>query len=184
MDLRLIPGAVATPGERAAVDALLGPPSLGYEGATRRSPSESHVAHGGREARDRRHLLLPALQAAQARAGWISPGALSYICQRLTVPPAEAYGVASFYALLSTEPQPPVVVHVCDDLACRISGARELCAALETRFGHHGHPRPDGRTMWKTSPCLGQCDRAPAVLVADAGDAPHELTLAQRVSRP
>ena len=178
MDLRLIPGAVATPVERDAVDALLGPPSRGYEGATRRSPSEAHVAHGGREARDRRHLLLPALQAAQSRAGWISPGALNYICQRLTVPPAEAYGVASFYALLSTEPQPPVVVHVCDDLACRMNGARELCAELERRFGHRGHARPGGRTMWKTSPCLGQCDQAPAAFVQVAGQAAGDRSLA------
>ena len=35
----------------------------------------------------RRHLLLPALHAAQARVGFISEGALTYICQRLTVPP-------------------------------------------------------------------------------------------------
>jgi len=30
------------------------------------------------------------------------------------VPPAEAYGVATFYAMFSTEPRPGAVVHVCD----------------------------------------------------------------------
>ena len=48
----------------------------------------------------------------------LSPEALDYLCQRLAIPPAEAYGVATFYALFSVSPQPPVVAHVCDDLAC------------------------------------------------------------------
>ena len=42
-----------------------------------------HVARGGHAARARRHLLLPALHAVQARVGWISEGALNYVCQRL-----------------------------------------------------------------------------------------------------
>ena len=37
-------------------------------------------------------LLLPALHAVQDRIGWISRGALNYICRRLAVPPAEAVG--------------------------------------------------------------------------------------------
>ena len=47
--------------------------------------------------------LLPALHALNDRVGWISEGALNYVCRRLTVPPAEAYGVATFYAMFSLE---------------------------------------------------------------------------------
>ena len=176
MDLRLIPGAVPTPVERGAIDALLGAPPSGWEGALQWSQSEAHAASGGRAARDRRHLLLPALQAVQSCAGWISPGALNYIGQRLTVPPAEAFGVASFYALLSTDPQPPLVAHVCDDLACRVSGAEELCAGLEHRFGPADHPVADA--MWKRSPCLGFCDRAPAAFLQLAGQRPADRSVA------
>ena len=50
-----------------------------------------------------RDQLLPALLALQGEIGWISPGGLNYVAERLSVPPAEAFGVASFYALLSTE---------------------------------------------------------------------------------
>ena len=81
---------------------------------------DAHVAHvGGRDTRARRHLLLPALQALQARVGWISEGGLGYVCERLNVPPADAWGVATFYALLATSPRPRRVVHVCDDIACK-----------------------------------------------------------------
>lgn len=68
----------------------------------------------------KRTYLLPVLHSIQDRVGWISPGALNYASQTLGVPPAEAFGVADFYALLSTRRQPPAVVHVCDDIACKV----------------------------------------------------------------
>jgi NADH-quinone oxidoreductase subunit F len=88
------------------------------------------------------------------------------------VPPAEAYGVASFYAMFSTTPQPKQVVHVCDDIACMPNGADELCAQLESRLGPEGDPATEEGTTWHRSPCLGLCDNAPAVLFVGAGEAP------------
>ena len=61
------------------------------------------MAVGGHSARGRRDELLPALHAVQDRVGWISEGALQYICKRLTVPPAEAWGVVTFYHLFATQ---------------------------------------------------------------------------------
>ncbi|MGZ4152388.1 MAG: NAD(P)H-dependent oxidoreductase subunit E, partial [Actinomycetota bacterium] len=97
MDLHLMPQE-ATEAERAAVDELLGPPASGWDGGERRSV-DGHVAFGGHEAREQRHLLLPVLHALQRRAGWISPGGMNYAVRRLDVPPADAFGVASFYGM-------------------------------------------------------------------------------------
>jgi NADH-quinone oxidoreductase subunit F len=177
MDIHLLEAA-PTASERAAVDHLLGPPQSAWHGAAERTERDHREARTGHDARGRRHLLLPALQAVQERIGWISPGALNYVCERLTVPPADAYGVATFYALLSCEPRPPRVVHVCEDLACRCHGSQELIAQLEERFGPEGELSDDGSATWFRSPCLGQCDRAPAALVAVASDAPSESVLA------
>src|SRR5262249_25585283 len=177
MDLHLIPGAVASAEERAAVDAVLGPPASGWEGGERRSGREAQAARGGMEAARRRDLLLPALHAIQGRVGWISEGSLNYICQRLSVPPAEAYGVAVFYAMLSLEPRPKTVVHVCDDIACRIGGALDLCRDLEKKLGPAGEAKKGAPAMWIKSPCLGQCERAPAVLVQAAGEGWGDWTL-------
>ena len=63
-------------------------------------------------------------EALQARVGWISETGLEYVCVRLDVPPADAWGVATFYALLSTTPRPRRVLHVCDDIACRARAPR------------------------------------------------------------
>ncbi|MGW2233922.1 NADH-ubiquinone oxidoreductase-F iron-sulfur binding region domain-containing protein [Streptomyces sp. NPDC001759] len=150
-----------TDDERAAVDALLGPPESSWEGADR-SDADLRWARGGREARDRREMLLPGLHAINDRIGWISDGALDYLCRRLTVPPAEAYGVATFYAMFSVRPRPATVLHVCTDLACAAAGAADLCAGVEARLG-------PGVSVQR-SPCLGLCERAPAALAVRAGD--------------
>ena len=129
MDIR-IHGPEADAAERDAVNSVL----------------------GDRE-RPPRDLLLPALHAVQDRFGWLQPGALNYICRRMDLPPAEVFGIATFYHLFSISPAPIEVVHVCDDIACRIKGAEAVCADLEKKG-----------VAWKRSPCLGQCERAPATL--------------------
>ncbi len=166
MDLHVI-GPLASPVERAAIESVTGPREPGFDG---------HGARGGHAARDRRHLLLPALHAVQSRVGWISQPALNEICRRLSVPPAEAYGVASFYALLSLKPRPPRVVHVCDDIACLARGAGRVCEDLEGTLGPAGTPNADGSATWLRSPCLGLCEQAPAALVSSAGVDPDAWT--------
>ncbi|HET9256007.1 MAG TPA: NAD(P)H-dependent oxidoreductase subunit E [Pseudonocardiaceae bacterium] len=153
MDLRLS-SAVPTPAERDAVDTALSV-ALGTPAP------EAHFADAGHDARARRQLLLPALHAVSGAVGWISPGALNHIARRLTVPPAEVYGVATFYAMFATEPRPPRVIHVCDDIVCGPAGGEAIAATLSIELG------PEGQ-RWVRSPCLGLCERAPAVL--------HQLT--------
>ncbi|SME98406.1 NAD(P)H-dependent oxidoreductase subunit E [Streptomyces sp. Amel2xC10] len=162
MDLRF-GDSKPTDEERAAVDALLGPAESAWEGADR-TDADLRWARGGRAARDRRDLLLPGLHAINDRIGWISEGALDHLCRRLTVPPAEAYGVATFYAMFSMRPRPATVLHVCTDLACAAAGAGELCAGVESRLG------PGSGVSVERSPCLGLCERAPAALAIRAGD--------------
>ncbi|WP_405514921.1 NADH-ubiquinone oxidoreductase-F iron-sulfur binding region domain-containing protein [Streptomyces canus] len=157
MDLRF-GDSEPTDDERAAVDALLGPPTSFWEGAER---SEADLRRA-RPSRGRRHLLLPGLLAINDRVGWISEGALTYLCRRLTVPPAEAYGVATFSPLFSVRPRPATVLRVCTDLVCTAAGASGLCTAVEERLGDGVH--------LERSPCLGLCERAPAALVTKAGD--------------
>ena len=126
------------------------------------------MAYGGlSHAESRRHLLLPTLNTVQSHIGWVSHGALNYIAERLEVSPAEAYGVATFYDLIATEPRPPRVAHVCDDIACLAAGAGAMIDELQTAFGD-----PDGfegSAAWVRSPCLGQCEKGSAAYVQVAG---------------
>jgi NADH-quinone oxidoreductase subunit F len=170
MDIRTLL-VQATSTERAAIDDVLGPPESGWSGGEF-SQLDGHVAYGGRSARARRHLLLPALHAAQSATGSVSKGALGYISERLTVPPAEAYGVATFYSLFRVGIPGERVIHVCDDVVCAGRGADQVVAQAE------GESAEVVR-----SPCLGQCDRGPAVIyqipgvgiVSEAPALPGEL---------
>jgi NADH-quinone oxidoreductase subunit F len=131
--------------EREAVESVLGPTS----------DRRPHDAVGGHRLRADRPLLLPTLHAVNDRVGWISQEAIDHIAERLDISPAEVYGVATFYALLSTDARPTHQVHVCVDLACRSGGG-----VTERDLPAGAHP----------SPCLGMCERAPAAFVIDAGD--------------
>ncbi len=177
MDLHVI-GPLASPAERAAVDSVLGPASSRWVGGARDVALDGHASAGGHSARARRDLLLPVLHAVQGRIGWISQPAINYVAKRLAVPPAEAYGVATFYALYATKPRPPLVAHVCDDIACRLAGAEEMCADLTRTVGEAGAPIDDGRSTWLRSPCLGLCDLAPAALFTSAGEPARNVTAA------
>jgi NADH-quinone oxidoreductase subunit F len=174
MDLKLHE-AEPTAEEREAVDTLLGPPTSGWDGGVRDPVRDTHVAFGGHAARAQRHMLIPALRAVQSRVGWLSEGALNYVSVRLNVPPADAWGVATFYALFSTTPRPKRVLHICDDIACMCRGANDLITAVEKEVGpeHHaptnGDPVHVGDFAWVRSPCLGMCDQAPAMMLQEFG---------------
>lgn len=146
--------ATASRSEAGAVDAVLG-------GARATVREHERLIRGGTARRHRlRHLLLPALHALQREAGWISPGGLNHVAERLGIPPAEAYGVASFYELFRVDAAPDhhgPVHHVCVDGPCR-AGADAKIAEIEAAGGHV-----------HSSPCLGQCERPTAVFIQGRG---------------
>jgi NADH-quinone oxidoreductase subunit F len=171
MDLRLSEEPPSTV-EKSAVDRVLG------------SESDRAAPDAWCDVRASRTLLLPALHALQSSAGWVSRAGLNYVCRRLGIPPAEAFGVASFYALFSLTPRPRAFAHVCDDIACMAAGAEFLCRDLTQTLGdpapgHHKagelvqHAASD-RACWTRSPCLGLCERGPAALVTLAGEPPRD----------
>ncbi len=165
-----------SPAEREAVDRVIGGLEAPSDNREPQAAPEDNLPSD--EPPSRRHLLLPVLHSIQSRLGWISPGALDYASRRLGVPPAEAFGVATFYGLFSLEPRPPVVLHVCDDIGCLARGAEAHCRELEAKLGPPGTPSPDGAATWFRSPCLGMCERAPAAMLTVAGDNPRETVLA------
>ena len=73
MDLHII-GGEPTDDERAAVDALFGPPESGWQGGERDIARDGRTATGGRSLIGDRHQLLPAFHSVQDRVGWVSRG--------------------------------------------------------------------------------------------------------------
>ncbi|MEJ2302004.1 MAG: NADH-quinone oxidoreductase subunit NuoF [Anaerolineales bacterium] len=101
--------------------------------------------------------VLEVLRALHERRGGLSQDAIRDVARALNIPQEQAYGVASFYAMLSIQRQEPQTIRVCDGPPCWLRGAKEVRAAADAEFGA-------GWTVGRTS-CLGLCDRAPAALV-------------------
>ena len=169
--------AEATAAERAAVAdsiALQDPGQVTFD-----AQGPALVFDGDRIARsgserifNRRHLLLPVLHDVRDAIGYLSEGGVNEIATALQVPPAEVFGVASFYELFTFEPpSAPDTIHVCDDTACRIKGATGLIDELKA----------DGRNV-HASPCLGLCEQAPGVFVQRTGQAHVSVRTANKSS--
>jgi formate dehydrogenase beta subunit len=128
--------------------------------------AEVQALLGGRARR--RDLLIEHLHLLQDHFGCLFARHLVALAEEMRLALAEIYEVASFYAhfdiVMDDEAPPPAVtVRVCDSLSCMLAGAEGLLAELRDRLG-------DGVRVVR-APCMGGCDRAPAVAL---GHALHE----------
>ena len=100
---------------------------------------------------------------------------LEYIADRMDLPLAQIYSVATFYALFNLEPQGDHTICICRGTACHTRGSRNLLQRLRLELGFPEHSEdgadklcvttPDGRFSLRTVACFGQCALAPVVEV-------------------
>ncbi|HEX6467942.1 MAG TPA: NAD(P)H-dependent oxidoreductase subunit E [Streptosporangiaceae bacterium] len=111
--------------------------------------------------------LIPALNAIQARLGWLPREELEELAREARRPRYEIEGIISFYPHFRTTPPPKVAVRVCHDLSCWLRGGEDRIAAIKQRFGE------DTDVELVEVSCLGRCDVAPAV---DVNEHPAPVT--------
>jgi len=109
--------------------------------------------------------VLEILSDLQTERGALDASTIQDVARALHMPPEKAYGVASFYSMLTINPdtaqaKPAASVRVCDGPVCWLHGADRLRQAVDSAAG------PD--TQVTRTSCLGLCDRAPAALVTSA----------------
>ena len=115
-----------------------------------------------------RPALLPALHAAQRLCGWLPEAVAAEVAQALRVPLADVFGVIDFYAMLYREPVGRTVIRVCNAPVCALAGSDAVAAALCRHLKVElGEITSDGAFTVERVPCLGLCDRPPALLVDD-----------------
>lgn len=148
----------------------------------RETTSGALAAILARWAPEGRSGLLPALIEAQEQGeGWVSRDRLAQIANALHVPLSEAYGVATYYSMVYTEPVGRKIIRVCDDVSCYLQGSRDLVHKLRNVLWlKEGQTSEDGNYTLETVPCLGHCERAPVMMV---GAAVHEQVTDQQVDQ-
>ncbi|MEW6029494.1 MAG: NADH-ubiquinone oxidoreductase-F iron-sulfur binding region domain-containing protein [Chloroflexota bacterium] len=117
--------------------------------------------------------VLEVLNDIQARHGGLSRQSITDTARALGIPAHQAYGMATFYSMLSLEERKRVL-RVCDGPVCWLK--RASADAWKKKMP------ADDFTVERTS-CLGLCDRAPAVLVDDEQAGPVSARDASRVTR-
>lgn len=122
----------------------------------------------GESSRDRDRLI-EHLHLIQDRYGCLSADHLVALADEMRLAMTEVYEVATFYAhfdvvLDDDTPPPPVTIRVCDSVTCEMMGSEALIDALARDAG------ADIRIL--RAPCMGACDKAPAVAIGHGQIAP------------
>jgi NADH-quinone oxidoreductase subunit E len=112
--------------------------------------------------------LIFLLQDIQAAYNYISPEAMTLVCDHVGVPLTQAYAVATFYKSFSLEPKGEHEIRVCLGTACHLKGGERIAEGLERDLGiDRGHTTGDLMFTLETVNCLGACALAPVVMVDD-----------------
>ena len=107
----------------------------------------------------RRDALIEVLAAAQRQDGWLQPGTLATIANRLQLPLSQVLGTASFYHLFRLQAPLPHVCLVCTGTACHVLGAPQLMATLR-----HQALEQLGVELGVVR-CIGSCSGAPLLVI-------------------
>ena len=111
---------------------------------------------------------LDALKVVQRHRGWVSDDALKDVAEYLDMTPAELDSVATFYSLIFRKPVGRHVILLCDSVSCWVMGYESVLDILKKRLGiGFGETSADGRFTLLPHPCLGACERAPAMMIDD-----------------
>jgi NADH:ubiquinone oxidoreductase subunit E len=119
-------------------------------------------------AREKENLVLPLLQQAQKKDGFITREAMTRIAAGLDISVSDVYGVATFYSFLSVQPQGRHIVRVCKSLPCHLKNGQAIVDSISFELGiQPGQTTKDGRFSFTLTNCIGECDKPPALLIDD-----------------
>jgi len=110
--------------------------------------------------------LIPVLHQAQELCGYLPQELQDYIAEGLGVPQSTVYGVVTFYAFFTTKPRGRHRIGLCLGTACYVRGNTENLNRLSKELGVEvGETTPDWRYTLELCRCIGQCSKAPALMV-------------------
>ena len=114
----------------------------------------------------KREAIMQLLTMVNDELSWVPEEAIIEIAEATGVSGAEVYSVVSFYSFFSSEPRGRNIVRLCSTISCAMAGQGNVLAALVDEFGIEPfETTEDGRLTIETTPCIGLCDQAPAMLV-------------------
>jgi NADH-quinone oxidoreductase subunit E len=124
------------------------------------------IERGIEHLRHRKAAAVTALKVVQNHRRWVSDEAMEDIAEFLDLPRTELESIATFYNMVFRKPVGRHLIIVCDSISCWVMGYESVRTVLEKKLGITlGETSADGRFTLLPSACLGECDRAPVMLI-------------------
>lgn len=110
--------------------------------------------------------LMPVLHEAHSIYGYLPAEVQTVIAEKLDIPLAEVYGVATFYSQFSLTPKGKHKVSICLGTACYVKGSDKILEAVEHELRIRcGECTPDKKFSIESCRCVGACGLAPVMIV-------------------
>ncbi|TBU97444.1 NADH-quinone oxidoreductase subunit NuoE [Phytopseudomonas dryadis] len=128
----------------------------------------SAIEHEMHHYEDPRAASIEALKIVQKARGWVPDGAADAIGAILGIPASDVEGVATFYSQIFRQPVGRHIIRVCDSMTCFVGGHENVLESIKGELGIvPGQTTADGRFTLLPVCCLGNCDKAPALMIDD-----------------
>jgi len=110
--------------------------------------------------------LIPILQEAQEKFGYLPAEAMQKIAKFLKLPESTIFGVSTFYAQFKLTPTGRTKIVVCRGTACHVRGGARILREIERRLGiKPGETTEDMEYSLETIACIGACALAPTMRI-------------------
>jgi NADH-quinone oxidoreductase subunit E len=110
--------------------------------------------------------LIPVLQEAQEKFGYLPTEAMQKIAKHLRLPESTVFGVSTFYAQFKLTPTGRKKIVVCRGTACHVRGGARILREIGRRLGiKSGETTEDMEYSLETVACIGACALAPTMKV-------------------
>lgn len=115
-----------------------------------------------------REAAVDVMKELQRHYGWLTDEAVVEAAGLLDLSPLQVEELATFYEMIYRRPVGRYVIHVCDSISCWSMGGEPLLKQFEKLLGiRTGGTTADGVFTLLPCSCLGNCGKAPAVMVGE-----------------
>lgn len=117
--------------------------------------------HGNRESE-----VISILQDIQRKKNYLAREVLEHVAEKMAIPLARVYRIATFYNAFSLKPRGRHLINVCLGTACHVRGGERILERLERDLKVvRGETTQDQRFTLETVHCLGCCSLSPVMVV-------------------
>jgi NADH-quinone oxidoreductase subunit E len=109
--------------------------------------------------------LLPVLEKISTAFGYVAKQDAQKLAEYFSIPLSKVYETASFYDLIKTERQQPLVIQVCSGTNCAINNGFKIIREIENYFKIKTGDNFNPEIKLETISCLGHCGEGPVVVV-------------------